>query len=182
MVLSLFRKDPRRQTAVSLYEKIVAQSRQPGFYAVHGAPDTPEGRFELLTLHVYLVLRRLKGAGAEADKLSQALFDVFFRNMDDSLREMGVGDLSVGKKIRKMAEAFYGRVGAYEEGLGPQGSATSLAEAIARNVFETAEAEATPGAGAIAEYMRSADKFIAVQSVSDLLAGRLDFPPSPGSA
>ncbi len=182
MVLSLFRKDPRRESALALYETIIAQSRDTAFYALNGAPDTPEGRFELLTLHVYLALRRLKGSGADADKLSQALFDVFFRNMDDSLREMGVGDLSVGKKIRKMAEAFYGRVGAYEEGLRPESAISALANALARNVFEKSAGDDAPGALAIAGYMREADQFIAAQPLDDILAGRLNFPPAPEGA
>ena len=172
MILSLFRKDPFRDTAIALYEQIVEQSRKPAFYAVAKAPDTVEGRFEIVAVHVYLVLRQLKSGGDRAKKLSQALFDVFFQNMDDSLRELGVGDLSVGKKIRALGEAFYGRVGAYETGL-DENDADALAAAIARNVFEV---EMDPGAQRIAAYLVEADSALANAPLEELMKGVVQFP------
>lgn len=176
MILSLFRKDPVRDQAIDAYEAIVGQSRAPAFFTDHGAPDTVEGRFEILALHVFLVLRRLKGAGPAADRFSQALFDVFFQNMDDSLREMGVGDLSVGKKIRRMAEAFYGRLGAYAAGLDAgapaEGAPDPLASALARNVFAAEGAHAA----SLAAYARNAGAHLAAQPIDSLIAGRVGFP------
>jgi len=171
MIMSLFRKDPNSELAQSIYNQIVDQARNPWFYDDCGAPDSVEGRFELLTIHVYLVLQRLKGQNKAANALSQKVFDVFFKNMDDSLREMGVGDLSVGKKIRAMAEAFYGRVGVYEAGLQNQ-SIIPLEDAVARNVFEAKEPE---GALSIAHYIK--DSWMALKSapIEELMIGKISF-------
>ena len=112
MIMRFFKKDQALEAAQALYAAAVTQAREAPLYEEFGTPDTVEGRFEQVALHVYLVLRRLKGDESGARKVSQKLFDVMFQNMDDSLRELGVGDLSIGKKIRKLAENFYGRVGA----------------------------------------------------------------------
>lgn len=134
MIFSLFKKDTQREGAQSLYIAAMEQSRLPVFYTSYGVPDSFDARFDLVTLHVYLLMRALKKAGggkgdpsqtsdrsAECRDMSQKLFEAMFRNLDDTLREMGVGDLSVSKKIRPMAEAFYGRVAAYEAALGASG-------------------------------------------------------------
>ncbi|WP_374466727.1 ubiquinol-cytochrome C chaperone family protein, partial [Ferrovibrio sp.] len=93
---------------MALYRAIVAQSRQAGFYREHGVPDSLDGRFDMIVLHSFLVMRRLRRIGAAAEPLSQQLFDLMFADMDSNLREIGVGDLSVGKKVKAMAQAFYG--------------------------------------------------------------------------
>lgn len=152
----------------SAYEAIVAAARRPGFYANWGVADSLDGRFDMITLHTYLVLDRLKG---EAKDFRQALIDELFRDMDRSLREMGVGDLSVGKKVRKMAEVFYGRVAAYDTALAQEGDA--LDAAVGRNIFP----EGTEGDGPqrIAAYIRDSRAFLAQQPVADITAGRLRF-------
>lgn len=123
-----------RSNAEALYGRIVIQARKPAFYEEFGVPDTIDGRFDLIVLHTFLVLRRL-GAGAQTTEgLRQELFNAMFMNMDSSLREMGVGDLSVGKRIKKMATAFYGRVEAYEVPMS-ENDGSGLAEAVARNLF-----------------------------------------------
>ncbi|MEO0400010.1 MAG: ubiquinol-cytochrome C chaperone family protein [Pseudomonadota bacterium] len=179
MILGFLKKDPLRQTAISLYTEIVAAARRPEFFAEGRAPDTVEGRFEVLSLHMYLVLRRLKSEGAPGKALSQKLFDVFFQNMDDSLRELGVGDLTVGKKIRKMAEAFYGRTGAYEDALSDNDEAsktTKLAGAVARNVMGADPENGAPmGAVAIAAFMQRAEQDLAVQSIGAFESGSVRF-------
>ena len=113
----LFSPRPAVLAGRRLYTAAVAQARTPVFYARMGAADTVEGRFEVYTLHLVLLLRRLKGQGAVASEVSQALFDAYLRGLDDGLRQMGVGDLSVGKKMRKLGEAFYGRAKAYDKAL-----------------------------------------------------------------
>jgi len=173
MIMSLFRKRPVQQEAAALYAAAVEQARAVPFYADFGVPDTVEGRFEQITLHVYLILRVLKGQGPQAKKLSQALFDVMFQNMDDGLRELGVGDLSVGKKIRKLAENFYGRIGAYEAALADDAGNADLAKALGRNIFED---ETAPAAAALAGYMRIAAALIEAQPIDDILLGRILFP------
>ena len=126
MLKSLFTRNTN--PAEALYGAIVAAARQPGFYRDWAVPDTVEGRFEMMVLHMYLVLERLK---PEPEPFRQTLTDLFFSDMDRSLREMGAGDLGVGKKVRKMAEAFFGRVAAYAKST----NANELAEALKRNVY-----------------------------------------------
>lgn len=129
MILNrFFRKTPARERVV--YEAIVAAARHPTFYADLSVADTVDGRFDMISMHTFLVLDRLKGVEGE---FRQRLVDELFRDMDRSLREMGVGDVSVGKKVRKMAEVFYGRGTAYDRALAQGGDA--LLAAIARNVF-----------------------------------------------
>jgi len=173
MILSLFRKDPAVEAAAALFAGAVNQARLPVFYETFAVPDTSEGRFELLAMHVYLVLRRLKGAGATPDRLAQRVLDAFFANLDGSLREMGVGDLSVGKKIRALAEAFYGRARAYEMGLGDGAAPSDLAAAVSRNVYERAEAEM---GAALARYLREAAANVEAQPLSRIMSGVVRFP------
>ncbi len=169
-----FRADP----AAALYGTLVAQARQPGFYTVCAVPDTVQGRFEMIALHAFLVMRRLKTGGA-ASWLAQDLFDLMFADMDRNLRELGTGDLAVGKRIKKLAKAFYGRVAAYEDGLAP-GSAR-LDEALARNVYE--DVAAPPAAVAtLAAYLRQADAALSAQPIEALAAGKLQFAPPPALA
>src|SRR5690242_16226463 len=141
MIFRLFRPDPRTATIRSLYGTIVAQARLPEFYARYGVPDTVEGRFEMIVLHLALFLRRLRRETGEAQALGQAVFDLFCRDMDHNLREMGVGDLRVPKEMRRLAEAFYGRLEAYDRGLNATTPET-LTAALVRNVLAGASANA----------------------------------------
>lgn len=185
MFLRLFRKDPRRVAADTLYGHLVDAARRPEPFVAYGVPDTVEGRFEVLATHVFLALRRLKLEGSEGRRFAQEVFDAFFRNIDDQLREMGVGDLSVGKKIRKFAEAVYGRMGAYEDALSHHGD-DALIAAVARNVLGGTgnqeerggdlDRDADPGATRFAQYMRDADIYLKTQRFSEILEGRIEFP------
>jgi len=135
-----FRK-PRiasRGTIEAIYGMIVTQAREPLFYRDLGVPDTVNGRFDLLVLHLWMVLRRLKSIEGGAD-LSQALFDRFCEDMDGNLREMGVGDLTVPKRMQAFGEAFYGRVAAYDLAL--SAGEEPLAEALCKNILNGAEIE-----------------------------------------
>ena len=127
----------------------------------------------MITLHVYLVLRCLKGDEAGAPKVGQKLFDAMFQNMDDSLRELGVGDLIVGKKIRKLAENFYGRVGVYETALQPDADSDALAQTLGRNVYLDPDSSS---AIKLAEYVRQTAKALKAQPVSRLIGGIVQFP------
>ena len=135
----LFRPKPAKIAGQKLYAGLVAQARQPDFYSQLAVPDTVEGRFELYSLHVVLLLDRLKRQGAAAGVVAQALFDAYVSALDDALREMGVGDLSVGKKMRKLGEAFYGRVKSYEAALTTLPDEAPLAALIGRTVYAEAE-------------------------------------------
>lgn len=169
-----FRRDPHAPAAMALYAAAVVQAREPAFYARLGVADSVDGRFDMVALHVFLLLRRLRKAGPEAAGLSQAIFDIMFADMDQNLREMGVGDLGVGKKVKRMAEAFYGRVAAYDAGL--DGNAAALEAALARNLYRGA-APATPLLAAMAAYVRGQDQALAGQDAAALLAGRAVFAP-----
>ena len=165
--------------AWALYEAAVARARAPVFYRDLGVPDTLDGRFELISLHVFLILHRLKAERAEPEALGQAVFDAMFADMDRSLREMGAGDLGVAPRVKKMARAFYGRVSAYDAGLAPAAPPEALAEALRRNVYGTL---ATPPAGAVAllaEDVRACAASLAAQSLAALEAGTVAFAPLP---
>ncbi len=151
MLKTLFRKDPVRSQAETLYAAIAEQARAPEFYGPGRADDTPEGRFDLLALHMFLAIDRLRRAAPATDKLVQRLQERFFEGLDSALREMGVGDLVVARKIRSLAEAFYGRYGAYQQAQDAGGKA--LAAAIARNVLSSNNAA---DAATYADYVRSA--------------------------
>lgn len=179
MILSLFRKDPSKDAADALYAAAAEQARLPEFYLSYGVDDTVEGRFEMAALHAWLLLRRLRDAGNDAQKLSRILSDVFFAEMDGALRELGVGDLSVGRKIRAMAEAFYGRIAAYEAALKEPGEPDALASALARNVYGSEDAAK---ARRLAGYVRRSLAALAGQPDGRIVLGIAAFadPSSEG--
>jgi cytochrome b pre-mRNA-processing protein 3 len=177
MIFRLFRRDPQDASIAALYGAIVAQARNPGFYLDYGVPDTPEGRFDMIVLHVALVCRRLGRAQgpdqAAARSVSQAVFDMFCRDMDHNLREMGVSDLGVPKTMQKLGEAFYGRLDAYDRALAAAGD-EDLAAALRRNVLgEGAPATATP---ALAAYVRAVADRLEGTAIADLGQGKFGFP------
>lgn len=159
-----------------LHAAIVEQARQPAFYAQHGVPDSLDGRFDMLVLHAYLAFRRLKELGQPAEAMSQQLFDLIFDDMDANLREIGVGDLSVGKKVKKMAQAFFGRAAAYDAGLEPGAAPDVLEQALRRNVYGTVANPAQNDLAWLAGYTRSAIATLAAQPAESLLKGRIGFP------
>jgi cytochrome b pre-mRNA-processing protein 3 len=169
MILARFRKDPAREAALALYVAAVEQARKPRFYLDVGVADSFEGRFELLALHAFLILRRLKAEPGGA-RIAQAFVDQMFSSLDDSLRADGVGDLVVAKKVRALAEAFYGRCAAYSRGFDADAPGDALPTALSRNVYESHD----PTRGApLADYARSADHLLAGQS---LMGGIVGFP------
>jgi cytochrome b pre-mRNA-processing protein 3 len=172
----------RAAAAEALYAGAVAQARHPGFYTELGVPDTHDGRLELVQLHVILLLRRLQRGGAEGKALGQALFDAFFKDLDRSLREGGVGDLVVGKWVKKIGQQFYARATALEPAL-EHADAASLEGALTANVYAAGADGAR--ARALARYLLAADAAMAAQAASGtpLDALRLDEvdPISTGS-
>jgi cytochrome b pre-mRNA-processing protein 3 len=173
------RRNPVREAAARAYQSVVAQARQRAFFAYCGVPDTLDGRFELICLHAFLYLRRLKAERPAATALSQAFFDAMFTDMDRALREIGVGDLSVGRQVKRMAQAFYGRIRAYESGLAAGDG--DLAAALTRNLYGTV-AGPPPAAGAMALYARRAAAALDRQDRAALLAGHVGFGPPPEPA
>jgi cytochrome b pre-mRNA-processing protein 3 len=153
---------------------IVAQARRPAFYADYGVADTPAGRFDMILLHLILFVRRLRAEPVPIRTLGQGVFDLFCRDMDHSFREMGIGDLSVPKHMRRVAEAFYGRAAAYDQAIEAAGE-EQLAAVLVRNIFP---ASTTPSAGArrLARYARGAIADLDRQQPEDFAQARISFP------
>jgi cytochrome b pre-mRNA-processing protein 3 len=187
MILSAFRRGHHNRNIHGLYGAIVAQARLTTFYTRYGVFDSVDGRFELIVLHLVLVLRRLggeqtaaprqgsprQGSPRAAARIGQQLFDVFCRDLDDNLREMGVGDLAVPRKMRKFGEAFYGRQAAYGAALGAADD-RELEKALARNIFGLAETD--ENAARLARYARAAVERLSGEAEDALLAGKVMFP------
>ncbi|MGE0713868.1 MAG: ubiquinol-cytochrome C chaperone family protein [Alphaproteobacteria bacterium] len=168
------RRDGDEKAAADLYLKVVEQARVPVFYERLAVPDTLDGRFELVALHAFLVLHRLAEGGERTRALGQALFDLMFADMDRNLREMGAGDLGVGKRVQQMAEAFYGRLAAYRTAMA-EGDA-ALEAALRRNLYGTVPADELP-TRTLADYVRAVARALAEQDLADLADGRVRFPP-----
>jgi cytochrome b pre-mRNA-processing protein 3 len=160
----------QRGTIEAIYGTIVTQAREPSFYRDFGVPDTVNGRFDLLLLHLWTVLRRFRSAHDGAT-LSQALFDRFCEDMDANLREMGVGDLTVPKRMQAFGEAFYGRVAAYDAALTAGGE--SPAQALCKNVLN---GQGMENAQQLATYVETT--LIRLRDLDDaeLLAAGWSFP------
>jgi len=173
--LSRRRRDDERK-AEALYHQIVQQARKPEFYIAGGVPDTVAGRFDLIALHAFLAMRQLKATKQQGAGIAQALFDVMFADMDRNLREMGVGDLGVGRRVKAMAKGFYGRVHAYEVALGSDAPG-ALTEALSRNLYAGETVEPAKLA-VMADYLRREAK--AGEGRMDALEARLQFGLPPG--
>ena len=170
MLQNLFRsRSGERPVRVgdALYALAVDQARTPAFYTTLGVADRIDARFELYTLHVLLLVMRLRDGSEQGGDAGQALFDTYVSALDHALRELGVGDISVGKKMRKLGEALYGRMTAYEQPL-KDGDVAALAAALARNVYED---EAAPGAPALARYALASRATLAAQAFDAVVQG-----------
>jgi cytochrome b pre-mRNA-processing protein 3 len=140
MLRNLFRQRPDERQGDALYAVAVQQARQPAFYTALGVADRIDARFELYTLHVLILFLRLKQDGERGEVAAQKLFDTYISSLDNTLRELGVGDVSVGKKMRKLGESLYGRMNAYEGPLRAE-DIDALAASLAKNIYESADAE-----------------------------------------
>ena len=185
MIFGLFARRYADDT-FALYRSIVTEARHPEFYLAYGVPDTVTGRFDMIVLMIAVVLHRLRAepTAAAAGKpkrgdppspavRGQELIDLFFSEMDRSLREMGVGDLSIPKRMKKLAAAWNGRFQVYDAAL-DDADAEELAAAIARNVL--ADVEDRSGASALAAHVLAATTRLAALPIADVLAGRIDWP------
>ena len=171
----LFGRKRFERAGFELYNAAVRAAREPYYYTVCQVPDTMDGRFDMVGLHVFLVIHRLRDAGERGKALGQAVFDAMFSDMDFTLRELGVGDMNVGKRVKAMWEAFHGRSSVYATALLAHDPAV-LAEAIERNVWR---GQAPAGqAQAIAAIILQQDRHLAEQPVESLEAGRVTFLPA----
>lgn len=172
MILQLFTRRRPTATIPALYGTIVAQARSPIFYTGYAVPDTVNGRFDMIVLHLGLLMDHTETQDLPVRSLGQDLFDHFCQEMDDQLREMGIGDLKVPKEMQKVAEAFYGRRAAYRAALAQPGDG-ALAQALVRNVYSGAE-DRHAEAERLAAYVRAALRGLAEQD--GLRDGKLAWP------
>jgi cytochrome b pre-mRNA-processing protein 3 len=171
MIFRWFAPTSRERSIPCLYGAIVAQARRPAFYQLYRVPDTGTGRLEMIMLHLILVLRHFAQLDDGSRNLGQGLFDHFCSDMDDNMREMGVGDLAVPRKMRRIGNAFYGRQGLYGSALACPGNA-DLTAAITRHIYGgCAELD---GAGRLARYSRRAADGLLTQDRFD--RGEIRFP------
>ncbi|MEM7778037.1 MAG: ubiquinol-cytochrome C chaperone family protein [Pseudomonadota bacterium] len=161
------------RAATDLYGCVVAQAREPVFYRDFGVPDTAEGRYEMIVLHMFAVIERLRNSAQtrDAERLARELTSVFVTDMDDNFREMGVGDLTVPRKVKKAAGALYDRTMAYRA-LAGDGDANGLAAALAENC---GLGGATVNGAALAHYLKQLEQSLAEQPDASLLAGQVQF-------
>lgn len=170
MILSLFRKNTDTAPVYAVYNAIVAQSRQPVFYAQWGVPDTVTGRFDMISLHMALLFRRLRSEDQKVKDFSQAVFDLFFKDMDRSLREMGVGDLSIAKRIQKMGNLFFGLLASVNAAMDSR-NMQALDDVLSRNVYLDID---NPPVRSLSEYLVKQAEFLETQPVSAITAGTLN--------
>ena len=171
------RNRSQRAAAPYLYTAAVDAARVPGFYRDLGVADTIEGRYEMIVLHVVLLVRRLRAVGSGQAKLAQAVIDFMASDLDRSMRELGVGDLSVGKFMKRLGEGLYGRAAAYEKALDDHDS-SALEAALLRNIYDGYE----PDEGilpVIARHVQTQQDHLAEQSIERIAAGQVDFLAPP---
>jgi cytochrome b pre-mRNA-processing protein 3 len=170
MIFQFFKRDKENPIARRLYEAIVAQARHPVFYADLHVPDSVMGRFDMIILHAILLFRRLKDQGEEADDLAQAVYDWMWKDIDRSIRELGVGDPSVPKRMKLLTGNYFARLEAYNKAFDTS-SEDALKQAFKR--FFNAETMTDTMRGKLAQYALSSEKSLQEQHISDILKGEV---------
>lgn len=171
---TLFRRNRYRPQAYAAYTSIVEHARAPDFFLRLDVPDTLDGRYEMIALHMFLVLNRLKAEHEATAEFAQALFDAMFADLDRGLREMGATDMGVGKRVKEMAKGFYGRIAAYEKGL--ESDAETLDEALKRNLYGTVQPR-PEAIAAMVRYIRAQAQVLARQPVEAFFDNDIKFEP-----
>jgi cytochrome b pre-mRNA-processing protein 3 len=164
----------RREAAEKIYDSIVAQSRNPVFYVRCGVPDTLSGRFDMLVIHMFIVMQNLKMGGTEGELLGREIVEAFVKEMDSMVRDLGVADLQVPNEVRKIASLFYGQLVVYTEAVNKKNRA-ALSDAVWRS-FQSGDETANVAATEIADYIFGAIKNIREMPLNLLLQGHLNFP------
>jgi cytochrome b pre-mRNA-processing protein 3 len=173
-LLNIFGEPAVQRAARRLYLQAVEQARHPELYLRRGVPDTPDGRFDMVVLHVVLVMRRLKRDHDQTAETAQALFDLMFADMDQNLREMGVGDVGIGPRVKAMAKGFFGRLAAYDVALSAEDD-LALCAALRRNLYRKC-APLDADVAAVAVYMRQEAAKLDAMPIKSLLDGGVPGP------
>lgn len=170
----LKRKKPYEQEAKMLFNSVHKQSRDAAFYEELGVPDTTEGRFSILTLHMFIVMHRLQKI-AHGEELSQSLFDIAFEDIDRGYREIGIGDMGIPKRMKKLMLGFNGAIHAYEQGVNDK---AALKEALRRNVFTAyvgEEDELSKPLDSLADYTIDNIEYLQSQDETSIMNGEINF-------
>ena len=174
-MLSRFRRqNAAREAADRLHAAIVDRSRAPVFYVAFAVPDTVDGRFDLVALHAFLAMDALKRQGAAGEEVATHLATALFAGFEDALRDLGVGDFGLSRRIKALANAFYGRLEAYAAAE----SEPDIAEAVLRNIYRDETAQAAR-ASVLARYMMNARSHVEACVATSVTAGAIDFGPLP---
>jgi cytochrome b pre-mRNA-processing protein 3 len=187
MVFGLFRRKKKNQQIVAaIYDRLTASSRHPALYEAMGAPDTVMGRFEMIAVHMVIFFRRTGQGGPAVRDLAQEIVDAFFEDIDHSIREIGIGDMGVPKRMKKFARMFYGRYESYAAAI-DAGDREALRAALARNIYPPQhDGSPNPAARdvtALSDYVISRAGDLMSVSDEEILAGQVAIrPPEPRSA
>lgn len=174
MIFGLFRNRKHNQAIMKRqYDQLTAASRNPAFFLDYGVPDTVMGRFEMVSIVMILFFRRTRASDTSGQELAQEIVDAFFQDLDHAIREIGIGDVAVPKRMKKFAAMFYGRLESYAKALDDR-DAGALADALARNIHP-GKAEAAD-MSALATYMLEAEKTLAEEPEDRVQTGSLVFP------
>ena len=176
-MLSLFRNKAREAQISRLYDQILAQARDPSLYVDGRVPDTVEGRTDMMLLHLFLLMHRLNGETGEIHAVARDVCDRFFTELDHAMREMGVGDLAVPKRMRKIADIYAGCSSSYGNAL-QSADDTELPQALLRNVYARRE-DRRPQASLLADYVRRAAAVLAGVPAARLISDPIPFPSPP---
>lgn len=177
MFFGLFgKKNGNAAIVARQYEILTEAARQPALYQAFHVPDTVMGRFEMLSAVLILYFRRTRSSARAGQEIAQEIIDAFFEDVDHSIRELGVGDVSVPKRMKKFAGMFYGRLESYAAAL-DGGDRAALAEALRRNIYPKA-GEAAPAMAALAAYLFEAERVLASRGEDAVEAGQLLLPPA----
>ncbi|MCZ7463511.1 ubiquinol-cytochrome C chaperone family protein [Rhizobium rhizogenes] len=175
MIFGLFKKKNNNRAIVDRqYETLTTAARTPGFYLDLGVPDTVMGRFEMLSVIMILYFRRTKSSGVSGQEIAQEIVDAFFQDIDHSIRELGIGDQGVPKRMKKFAGMFYGRLESYAAALDAS-DPVALAAALRRNIYPQAD-ETAPALDGLAGWMMEASSALSGGSEETIATGSLTLP------
>jgi cytochrome b pre-mRNA-processing protein 3 len=173
MFKSIFKSSNDKLIAYSVYTKLVEQSRTPIFYTDLGVADTLDGRFDMIVLHIFLFLRRLERAGKKSEKIRQLIMEAVIADMDRAIRELGVGDMGVGKQVKKLGAGLLGRVEAYGKAFDAENREDEIDAALIRNLYRDTECDTC---SKVREYMINLDDWLSKQEVEDLMSEEITLP------